>query len=50
MTNDVIVSREEKATRAGGRITDCVIGGRLDAIDDGLDEFTRREVLAGSFG
>ena len=53
MLGDVIVSGQEKAPRAGGGIADGVVDRRLDAIDDGFDELTRREVLActlGAFG
>ena len=45
--DDVIVGGQQEAARAAGRVADGVVGGRLHAIDDGLDEFAGREVLPG---
>ena len=46
MLDDVIVGGQQEAAGAGCRVANGVVGGRLDAIDDGLDELPRREVLA----
>ena len=45
--DDVVVGRQQEAAGAAGRVADGVVGGRPDAVDDGLDEFARREVLPG---
>ncbi len=43
---DVRVCREKKAARAAGRVRDDLPWLGLDAVEDGVDERARREVLA----
>jgi hypothetical protein len=45
---DVLVGGEEEPAGAAGRVDDALSGLRLDAIDHGVDEGARGEVLAGA--
>ncbi|MNV66347.1 hypothetical protein D3C71_1590950 [compost metagenome] len=43
---DVVVRRKQKAARATGRVANALGGQRRNAVDHGLDECARREILA----
>ena len=50
VVGQILVGGEEEAASATGRVADDLIRARLDAIDNGVDQGPRREVLPRALG